>query len=349
LIKVAVLYNEPVSDSVKYNPYDPHHDLDFTPVMDIHESTPAEDYKHIVNHICSLGFEAYAFNVMDDFNLLVNNLKKQKPDVIFNFVEFFNNEITQEKNVAGVFELLRIPYTGAPPSALANCQSKIITKQLLKTNGVRVPDFIIIKEPAERYEHSLNYPLIVKPAYEDGSGGIENESVVKNYAAFFNRVNYILADFKQPVLVEEYIAGREFNVAVLGEKEPVVLPISEIDFSEMPSYLEKIVSFQAKWDPMHEAYHKTQPICPADIPDEIRKEIRKIAVTCYNVMGVRDYARVDIRLSEKNEIFVLEVNPNPDLTEGIGFMRSAETAGFNYNDILAKIVNFALERKQAIK
>lgn len=346
MTKVAVLYNEPASDSVKNNPYDPHHDLDFTPVMDVHDSSPAEDYKDIVARLRSLGFDAYSLNTLDNFPRLIQNLKTEKPDVIFNFIELFHDEVTNEKNIAGIYELLKIPYTGAPPMALANCQSKILTKKLLRAHNIKVPDFIIIKELAPAYDHNLNYPLIIKPAYEDGSGGIENDSVVKDYDSFFKRVNFILTDFKQPVVAEEFIAGREFNVSVLGEKEPVVLPISEIDFSEMPPYLEKIVSFQAKWDPMHEAYHKTQPICPAVIPPDIKHKIEEIALSCYNIMGVRDYARVDIRLSENNEIFVLEVNPNPDLTEGLGFMRSADYAGFSYNDILAKIVNFALDRKK---
>lgn len=349
MTKVAVLFNEPVSETKKQDPYDPKHNLDFVPVMDVHEATPFEDYEDIVNRLRSLGFGAYSLNLADNFDLLVNNLKTEKLDVIFNFVELFYEEVTYEKNIAGIYELLGIPYTGAPPHALANCQSKILTKKLLKAHKIRIPDFVIIEKPADEYPHNLNYPLIIKPAYEDGSGGIDNDAVVYDHEAFSRRVNYILSDFRQPVLAEEFIAGREFNVSVLGEKDPVVLPISEIDFSEMPPELEKIVSFQAKWDPLHVAYHKTQPVCPADIPAGIAKKIEEIALTCYEIMGVRDYARVDIRINGKNEIFVLEVNPNPDLTEGLGFMRSAEYAGFSYNDILLKIVNFALERGKNLK
>ena len=157
------------------------------------------------------------------------------------------------------------------------------------------------------------------------------------------RIEYVFNSFKQPALVEEFIVGRELNAAVIGDKNPVVLPISEIDFSRMPDNLHPIVSYQAKWDPMHEAYHKTIPICPAILPDETREEAERMALECVRAVGTRDYSRVDMRLSkEDNLLYVLEVNPNPDLTPGAGFLRSA-----NIRDILIKtlkmIVDFAYE------
>jgi D-alanine-D-alanine ligase len=144
--------------------------------------------------------------------------------------------------------------------------------------------------------------------------------------------------------VEEYIDGRELNVAVIGDKNPVALPISEIDFSEMPVHLHNIVSYQAKWDPNNEAYHKTIPICPAKLPPEIERAAKNIALKAFNIMGCRDYARIDIRLSKDNQLYVLEVNPNPDLTEGAGFLRSTEAAGYSYVQTLEEIIKFALAR-----
>jgi D-alanine-D-alanine ligase len=144
--------------------------------------------------------------------------------------------------------------------------------------------------------------------------------------------------------VEEFIEGRELNVAVMGDKRLRVLPISEIDFSEMPDHLHNIVSYQAKWDPDHESYHKTIPICPAPISKKIEKRAKEVAFKAFKVMGCRGYARVDIRLAKDNKLYVLEVNPNPDLTEGAGFMRSAEYAGMTYGQALKRIVNYALSR-----
>ena len=147
-------------------------------------------------------------------------------------------------------------------------------------------------------------------------------------------------------MVEEYISGRELNVAVMGDKKPKVLPISEIDFSKMPEHLFNIVSFQAKWDPLHESYHKTIPQCPAKLPKKVREDAFNIAIKCFKAMGCRDYARVDMRLSKDKKLYVLEVNPNPDLTDGAGFMRSAGEAGYSYRRALKRIVDLAAKRKQ---
>ena len=176
--------------------------------------------------------------------------------------------------------------------------------------------------------------------------GIDNDSIVENTRRLKARVNYVLNNFKQPALVEEYIEGRELNIAILGDKNLVVLPISEIDFSLMPDHLYNIVSYQAKWDPLHEAYHKTIPSCPAKLPKRIEQAAKTIALKAFRTMSCRDYARVDMRLNKNDEIYVLEVNPNPDLTESAGFMRSAEAAGYSYEETLEKIVNLAWARRR---
>jgi D-alanine-D-alanine ligase len=242
-----------------------------------------------------------------------------------------------------------IPYTGASAMSLANCQNKILAKRLLSSSGIRIPHFFIVYAKSARYSHKLNYPLFVKPAFEDASVGIENESIVSNSKELKKRIDYVLKNFSYPVLVEEYIEGRELNVSVMGDKRLQVLPISEIDFSTMPDYLHNIVSYQAKWDPHHESFHKTIPICPAVIPLKIEKKAKEIAFKAFKVMGCRDYARVDIRLSKDNTLYVLEVNPNPDITDGAGFMRSAERGGMTYSQVLKRIVKYALGRRNNTK
>ena len=249
-------------------------------------------------------------------------------------------------NIVGLFELLKVSYTGAPPLALANCQNKILAKRFLNNAGIQTPRFMVFRKQQSLYKCDLTFPLIVKPAFEDASVGIDNESIVRNKSQLKKRIDYVFHYFQQPVLVEEYIEGRELNVAVLGDQKPRALPISEIDFSEMPNHLFNIVSYQAKWEPKHEAYHKTIPICPAPLPKEITLKAKKIALKAFKIMGARDYARVDMRLSKDNELYVLEVNPNPDLTEGAGFMRSAETAGYSYAETLKRIIDLAYLRGQ---
>ena len=346
---IAVIYNEPSPELYVKRDIPNLEKLNFIPYFEIEDKTPMEEYEVFAQKIRARGFDCYTLNVMDDFHKLIDHLTEHRPDVIFNFVELFHNNPKLEMNVTGIFELLEIPFTGAPPLALANCQSKVFTKRLLGSYGITTADFQLIKTFSEKYKHSLRFPIIVKPAYEDASVGIDYNAVVHNNSELNAKINYIFSEFKQAALIEEFIEGRELNVAVMGDENPVVLPISEIDFSEMPDHLANIVSYQAKWDPMHEAYHKTIPICPAMLPKKIQAKAEKIALTAFKAMGVRDYARIDMRLSKDNELFVLEVNPNPDLTEGAGFMRSAEAAGIEYDEMLEKIIQFALLRGEKYK
>ena len=346
-MKVAIVYNE-VNPDLYQKTKGKAKDLDFKPVFALESLNPISEYEDMAKSLQKVGYDAYTLNIMDSLQILTKDLEKNKPDVVFNLVEIFKDQPRLEMSFTGILELLNVTYTGAPPMALGTCQNKTLTKRILGTLGIRTPRYKIIKDMERSFRLGLRYPLIVKPAWEDASVGIDNDSIVNNVDALKKRTEYVFNSFKQPALVEEFIVGRELNVSVFGDKNPTVLPISEIDFSRMPENLHPIVSFQAKWDPMHEAYHKTIPICPAILPDEIREEAERMALQCVQAVGTRDYSRVDMRLSkDDNKLYVLEVNPNPDLTEGAGFMRSAKHAGYSYKKTLKMIVDFAYERKQS--
>jgi D-alanine-D-alanine ligase len=344
-LKVAVVFNEPNPELYRKPSKKRKKAPSFTPYFEVDQTTPMEDYEFIRLCLIEEGFECYTLNLMDDIHLLIDDIKKNQPDAIFNFVELYKDNAKLEMNVVSLFELMGTPYTGSPPLALANCQNKMLAKKLLNINGIKTPPSFLAEELPERLKHDLKYPLIVKPAYEDASVGIENESIVKNKTELLSRIEHVLEKFTQPVLIEEFVEGRELNIAVFQDEGTRVLPISEIDFTEMPEHLHNIVSYQAKWDPEHESYHKTIPICPAILPKPIEKKAKEIAINAFNVMGCRDYARVDVRLSADEEIFVLEVNPNPDLTAGAGFMRSAEADGMSYSQVLKKLAEMAYARK----
>ena len=348
-IKVALVYNEPEPEMYIKTNAEEVKQPEFKTYFEVDKTTPMEEYEYIAKKLQNVGFDVYTLNIKDSLDHMLGNLKKEKPDVVFNFVEIYKDNSRLEMNVAGLYELFGIPYTGAPSLALANCQNKIFAKRLLRSGGIRIPPFFIVNSKSSRYPHRLKYPLLVKPAYEDASVGIENESIVNNAKELRKRIEHVLKDFQQPALVEEFIEGRELNVAVMGDKRLRVLPISEIDFTTMPDHLHNIVSYQAKWDPQHESYHKTIPICPAPLPQKIEKRAKEIAFKAFKVMGCRDYARVDMRLSKENKLYVLEVNPNPDITEGAGFMRSAEYAGMSYAQALKRIVRYALGRGNKVK
>jgi D-alanine-D-alanine ligase len=343
-LNVAVIYNEPSPELYVKTKEQEEADVNFKTYFEIDDMTPMEEYEVLVRKLKRLGVDAYTLNIKDDLQLMLDDIKKQKPDVIFNFVEIYKENSRLEMNIVGIYELLGIPYTGAPAFALANCQNKLLAKKLLGANGLPIPPYFIVKKKLKQYRHKLRYPLLVKPSLEDASVGIENESIVLNSRELKERINYVLDYFAQPALVEEFIEGRELNVAVLGDKRLKVLPISEIDFSKMPDHLHNIVSYQAKWDPLHESYHKTIPKCPARLPKKIEDKASEIALKAFAVMGCRDYARVDMRLDSEKNLYVLEVNPNPDLTDGAGFMRSAGAAGLSYAQALKKIIMLAYAR-----
>ncbi len=344
-LKVAVLFNEPNPELYRKPSKKRKKVQNFTPFFEVDQTTPMEDYEFIKQKLTGEGLDCYVINLFDDINILINDFKRNQPDVIFNFVELYKDDAKLEMNIVGLYELMGIPYTGSPPLALANCQNKMLAKKLLNINGIKTPPFFLTTDLPEKLKHDLKYPLIVKPAFEDASVGIENESIVKNKSELLSRMEHVIQKFTQPVLIEEFIEGRELNIAIFQDEGTRALPISEIDFTEMPNHLHNIVSYQAKWDPQHESYHKTIPICPANLPLQIEKKAKEIAINAFHIMGCRDYARVDLRLSKDDEIFVLEVNPNPDLTAGAGFMRSAEADGISYSEVLKKIVNMAYMRK----
>jgi D-alanine-D-alanine ligase len=148
-----------------------------------------------------------------------------------------------------------------------------------------------------------------------------------------------------PIMVEEYIEGRELHVSLLGNDPPKMLPPVEFDFSKLPKGYPNIITYDAKWNPLHEAFHGIHTQCPAKLTKAQLKKVEQVSIAAYNILGCRDYARLDLRLGKGNRVYVLEVNPNPDLTEGVSFMDSAEKAGMTFSQTLSTIVQYAYKRK----
>ncbi|PJA97274.1 MAG: D-alanine--D-alanine ligase [Ignavibacteriales bacterium CG_4_9_14_3_um_filter_34_10] len=345
-MKVAIVYNDISVSKISVSHNKSEDNLNFEPHFEIEDYDSESEFNLIASLLIKSGYEAYTLNIKDNIKIFLDDYKKNKPDVVFNLVELFRDTPSLEMSFCGLLELLNIPYTGAPPITLGTCQNKVLTKGILSSNGIRTPKFIYIKEPKNDYPNDLQFPVIVKPSLEDASVGIDVDAVVENYDKLKKRINYIFKEYKQPVLVEEFIEGRELNVAVVGDRRPKVLPISEIDFSEMPDNLYNFVSYQAKWDPYHESYHKTIPVCPSQLPRRIEITVHETALRCFHLLGLRDYARIDMRLSKDNKIYVLEANPNPDLTEDAGFIRSMKAAKYSYRSSLKMIVDFAIKRNK---
>jgi len=345
---VVVLYNFHGDDEYeKLKDVDPNA-LDFTPEYDIEVSTVLEEYKAVASALRRVGYKARAVNINEDLSKLERLLRRHPPDVIFNLVEFMHDDAELEPNVAALFELHQVAYTGSPPFALSLCNKKGLTKQVLRENGVPTPRFAILHEPKLPKRPKLRFPMIVKPAREDASSGVEQGSVVYDAQQLQQRLDYVYHEFGVPILVEEFIDGPELHVPVLGNDPPEVLPPIQWDFSDLPGDHPPIISFAAKWNPLSEVYHRLHSICPAQLPRKILRKVERVAIKAFEVTGCRDYARLDVRIGRDGRPYVLEINPNPDLTEGVSFMESAEVADHSFEDTLAMIVEFALERKAEI-
>ncbi|HET9151061.1 MAG TPA: ATP-grasp domain-containing protein [Gemmatimonadales bacterium] len=320
--------------------------LGFEPEYDIAVPTVTEEYDAIVAALRAEGFQVRQLNLLDDVRNLEKVVRRQRPDVVFNLVESFRDDAELESAVAAFLDLYGVAYTGATPLSLSMCRRKGLTKRILISHDVPTPRFLSLWKPKIAVRHGLHYPLIVKPAREDASAGVEAGSVVHDRAQLLARLEHVFQEFQPPILVEEFIEGRELHVGVLGNADPAVLPPLEYDFSELPEGEPPIITYAAKWDPLAEVFHRVGTRCPAPLTKRLEQRVHDVCIRAYRVMGCRDYARLDIRISTKNQPYVLEINPNPDLTEGVSFMESAEAAGYSFGQALATIVELALERRQ---
>ncbi|MGH7545494.1 MAG: D-alanine--D-alanine ligase family protein [Gemmatimonadota bacterium] len=344
---VIVLYNQVGEDAYeKIRQVDPA-TLGFEPEYPLDVATAKEEYEEIARGLRRAGYRARAYNLQNDLKRLDRVLKRSRPDVIFNLVEFFHDDAGLESAVAGVFELYRIPYTGAAPFTLELCQRKGLTKRVLEQHDVPTPRFEVLREPVAPKTLRLRFPVIVKPAWEDASSGVDEGAVVHDAKALRARLERLYDEFQQPLLVEEFIDGRELHVSVWGNADEVeVLPPIEFDFSDLPAGHPRLISYQAKWDPLSEVYHRIHTECPARLSKATLRRVEEVAIAAYRATGCRDYARLDMRL-RRTKPYVLEVNPNPDLTESVSFMESAEVAGYAFPQALAEIVEMARARAPA--
>jgi len=358
-IHVAIVFNEPTlttEDGVKYISENGaiHGSATKAEVLqasdqeqiDLSEVGVLEERESVQKALQAAGYRCSLFNMNGDVRRLFDFLDEKRPDVIFNLCESVGNESIHEMHVAGLYELMGIPYTGASAFVLGSCLSKVRTKEVLRSHGLPVPRFQVFRNVTSigADDVQVPFPAIVKPSQEDASLGIESDSIVDNLAALKKKVRRIFQTYDQPALVEEYIDGREINVAIIGNKRPIPLPISEIDFGKLPSDYPKIVTYRAKWIQGSVEYDGTVGVCPAPLAPEVEKNVRELALKAYRVMGCRDYARIDMRLDKDNNPFIIEVNPNPDISDDAGFARSARAYGMTFEQTISKIVEYALER-----
>lgn len=304
---------------------------------------PKLDREEIFEALTKLGHEPSYLEIDGTDSTLVA-VARSKSDLIFNLTESYAGDDTKDMNIAAFLELIHKPYTGSSPRALHLAQDKVLAKKIFQFHGIDTPFFATSYRGELDHAHDLNFPLIVKPSSEDGSKGIDVGAVVKSVKELMERIHYIQEEFDSPALIEEYIDGREIYAAILGNGRPEALPLVELDLSQLPEGTPHIAGFEVKFEKEHEAYKKTRSRLADTLDDETGARIQEVALQAYKALKLRDYARIDLRLTSAGRICVIEANPNPWLSRAAEFSMAARGSGRTYSQTIGEIVSLAASR-----
>ena len=315
------------------------------PVDRIAELDAAQAAAAVAEALAALGHRAVTIPFGTDPAVFLEALRAAAAELIVNLCEGVWGDSHKELHAAALLELTGAPVTGSGPLCLGLTQDKLRTKELLQAKGLPTPAFAVVRYGKHlAADPGLRYPLIVKPRSEDASQGITEASVVDNLKALLEQLAYVHRTYRQDALVEEFIAGRELNVAILGNGDDLaVLPLAEIRFD--PALTRPIVSYAGKWLESSTAYRGTVPVCPAELGEADATAVRAAALEAFRTLACRDYARVDVRLHEGIP-YILEVNANPDISPGAGLARSAAAGGLDYPALIGRILELTLHRTE---
>lgn len=315
---------------------------------------PPEDpvLGQIEDALRSLGHEVSRTAVGGDVVPVIDALRAADPGLVFNLAESFDGKSALESNVAALLNLLGLRYTGSSPAGLLMAGDKSLTKKVLRFHEILTPQFATVYRGALDHAGDLRFPLIVKPPQEDASVGVTSKSVVRDVRELLATMDVLQREFQSPVLVEEYVEGREFYVGVLGNVAPEALPVIELDFGDFPADRPRIASWEAKWgeggtggeSETGAEFAGTKSVFPRDLAAELSTRMQAVAVEAFNALRLRDYGRVDLRVTSSGEIYVIEVNPNCYLERSGEFARAAAERGLDHRTLVERIVELATAR-----
>jgi D-alanine-D-alanine ligase len=300
----------------------------------------------VVTTLRELGHEVNPLGVRRDLGVLLAAVEQWKPDIVFNLLEEFDGRATYDQHVVSYLELLGVPYTGCNPRGLMLARDKSLTKKLLAFHHVPVPAFSVcpLGRPVRRPK-GLGFPLIVKSVSEEASLGISQASIVMEERKLRERVGFVHASVGTDALIEQFIDGREFYVGVLGNSQLTVLPIWEMDFRNMPEDARRIATERVKWSLKYQDKYGITSREAGDLSEFQTARIRQLAKQAYGILGLNGYARIDFRMDQDGNVFVLEANPNPQIARDEDFADSAKRAGISYSDLIQRTLEVGLQWK----
>ena len=330
-MKIAIVHNEPC---------DPSQDT-YLSSADVLQATEA-----VERAVEALRHEAVVVGVGVGANAgpALAELASAEPDVVVNLVEATAGVPDSEAAFAGQLEMLGIPFTGSPAHALQLTTDKALAKRILRENGLPTSAFFVYRGEEPVPAPLIAFPVIAKPLYEDASIGIDERCFIESEKRLHDVLPSLHRELTQPILVEEFLTGREFNISVFGYPEPRVLPIAEIDFSAFPEGSPRIVSYNAKWVEDSAEYRGTPRAIPAKVDAALGATLRGLARDCFRLFGCRDYARVDCRLDAGGRPYILEVNANPCITPDAGFCAALQAGEMTYEEFISELIRFAATR-----
>ena len=336
-MKIGILY-EASEDIEEY----PGENLDSTATRR-KRKRPKLDREEVFQALTKLGHDP-TYIELDGRDASLFALGKTKVDVIFNLAESYGGDDSKDLHIPAFMDLVGLKYTGSGPHGLLLAQDKSLAKKIIGFHGLQTPFSAVSHRGRVDYAHDVKFPLIVKPVSEDGSIGINVDSVVDSVKDLMERIHALQEELNVPILIEEYIEGREIYAAILGNDPPEALPLIELDLSKLPADTPKIAGREVKFDRDSEEYRLTKSALAKDLDEETVGKLQEAAQTTYRALKLRDYGRIDMRLAKDGTIYVIEANPNPWLSSQAEFAMAARGSDRTYTEMIKAIVEVAMAR-----
>ena len=297
----------------------------------------------VVSTLTAMGHEVRNLPVHDDLGDIRRASEDWKPHIAFNLLEGFDDITIFDQNVVSHLELLKLSYTGCNPRGLLLARDKSLSKKLLAYHRIHVPEFEVFRigRPIRRSKR-LTFPLMVKSLTQEASIGISQASVVDNDEKLNERVAFIHESIGTAAIVEQYIEGRELYVGIFGNQALQALPVWELFFKNMPEGAKRIATDRVKWSVKYQKKYGIDSGPAVDLPEAKSEEIQHLCKRAYRALELSGYARIDLRLDEAGNVWVLEANPNPQIARGEDFAESAQKLGMTYEAVLQRIINLGL-------
>ena len=302
----------------------------------------------VVSTLRKLGHDVKPLGVKSDLGVLRSAVEDWKPHIAFNLLEEFDGVAVYDQNVVSYLELLHVPYTGCNPRGLMLARDKALSKKLFSFHRIPFPDFMVVPQGrTAKRPKGLSFPLIVKSVTEEASHGISQASIVEDDVKLKERVEFIHANIGTGALIERYIEGREFYVGVMGNGHVHVLPVWELIMDKLPDDARRIATERVKWSRAYQDKYGIRSEEARNLSEGKAEEIQHLAKRVYRALGLSGYARIDVRMDAAGSVYVLEANPNPQISHDEDFSDSAEKDGYPYKDLLQELLNIGLRWQPA--